>query len=137
MFNDRLAVKFGQLAADQDFMISKGGGYFLNATWGWPAITVADLPSGGPAYPLATPGVRVALSPNDKLGLMVAVFNGDPAGPNCIGNPQVCDNDGLDFRLDSPPLLMAEGAYKYNQKAGLAGTVKLGGCRITSAPSRA
>jgi porin len=127
MFNDRLAVKFGQLAADQDFIISKGGGYFLNATWGWPAITVADLPSGGPAYPLATPGVRVALSPNDKLGLMVAVFNGDPAGPNCIGDPQVCDNNGLDFRLDSPPLLMAEGAYKYNQKAGLPGTVKLGG----------
>jgi porin len=70
--------------------------------------------------------VRVALNPNDQLGLLVAVFNGDPAGPNCTGDPQVCNNDGLDFRLDSPPLLMLEGAYKY-QKEGLAGTIKLGG----------
>ncbi len=70
--------------------------------------------------------MRVALNPNDQLGLMVAVYNGDPTGPNCTGDPQVC-NSGLDFRLDSPPLLMVEGAYKYNQKEGLAGTVKLGG----------
>ena len=50
-------MKVGQLAADAEFVISEGGGYFLNGTWGWPSITAADLPSGGPAYPLATPGV--------------------------------------------------------------------------------
>ena len=85
LFNDKLAVKVGQLAADTEFLISDGGGYFLNATWGWPSITAADLPSGGPAYPFATPGVRVALNPNDRFGLMVAVYNGDPAPPNCTG----------------------------------------------------
>jgi porin len=127
MFNDRVAVRFGQLAADAEFVIADGGGYFLNGTWGWPSITAADLPSGGPAYPLATPGVRVALNPNDKFGLMVAVYNGDPASPNCTGDPQECNSDGLDFRLDSPPLLMIEGAYKYNQEGSLPGAVKLGG----------
>jgi porin len=126
MFDDHMSVRFGQLAADAEFIISNGGGYFLNASWGWPSIAASDLPGGGPAYPLATPGVRVALNPTDQLGLLVAVFNGDPAGPNCTGDPQVCNNDGLDFRLDSPPLLMLEGAYKY-QKEGLAGTIKLGG----------
>lgn len=126
LFNDKLAVKFGQLAADAEFVISEGGGYFLNGTWGWPSITAADLPSGGPAYPLATPGVRVAINPNDKLGLMVAVYNGDPA-PECASeDPQVCNNHGTDFELDDPPLLMAEGAYKYNQDK-LAGTIKIGG----------
>jgi porin len=55
--------------------------------------------------------LRVALKPNDKWSLMLGVYNGDPAGAHCMGNPQVCDNDGLDFRLDSPPLLMAEGSY--------------------------
>jgi porin len=126
LLGDKLAVRFGQLAADAEFVISEGGGFFLNGTWGWPSIAAADLPSGGPAYPLATPGVRVALTPNDKFTLLVGLFNGDPAGPDCEGDPQVCNNNGLDFRLDDPPLLMVEGAYKHHQK-GLAGTIKLGG----------
>lgn len=126
MFNDKVTVKFGQLAADAEFVISEGGGYFLNGTWGWPSITAANLPSGGPAYPLATPGVRVAINPNEKLGLMVAVYNGDPA-PKCRSDdPQVCNPHGLDFELDDPPLLMVEGKYSYNPN-GLAGTVKIGG----------
>ena len=57
---------------------------------------------------------------------MLAVFNGDPADPNCAGDPQVCNNNGLDFSLNSPPLLIAEGSYKYSQ-TDLAGTIKLGG----------
>jgi porin len=126
MFNEKVAARFGQLAADAEFVISEGGGYFLNGTWGWPSITAADLPSGGPAYPLATPGVRVAVNPNDKFGVMVAVYNGDPAPPCFSDDPQVCNNHGLDFELDDPPLLMAEGVYKYNQ-SGLAGAVKFGG----------
>jgi porin len=128
MFNDKLTVKVGQLAADAEFVISEGGGYFLNGTWGWPSITAADLPSGGPAYPLATPGVRVAINPNEKWGLMIGVYNGDPA-PACNkagGDPQRCNPHGLDFELDDPPLLMVEGKYSYNPN-GLAGTVKIGG----------
>ncbi|HSB58190.1 MAG TPA: carbohydrate porin, partial [Methyloceanibacter sp.] len=126
MFGDKLAVKFGQLAADAEFVISEGGGFFLNGTWGWPSITAADLPSGGPAYPLATPGVRVAVTPNDKFQLLVGLYNGDPAPPCASDDPQVCNNNGLDFELDDPPLLMVEGAYKYNQER-LAGQLKLGG----------
>jgi len=127
LFNDHVAVRFGQLVADNEFIVSNGGLHFLNSTLGWPSIAAFDLPGGGPAYPLATPGIRVAITPNDQLGLKLAVFNGDPADPNCRGDPQVCNNDGLDFRLDSPPLLVAEAAYKYNQKEGLAGTIKVGG----------
>jgi porin len=126
LFNDKLAVKFGQLAADAEFVISEGGGYFLNGTWGWPSITAADLPSGGPAYPLATPGVRVAVNPNAKLALMVGVYNGDPAPPCASDDPQVCNPHGLDFELDDPPLLTVEGAYTYNPN-GLRGIVKIGG----------
>lgn len=123
MFNERVWVRFGQLAADGDFFVIKGGDYFLNG-WGWPSITSADLPNGGPGYPLATPGVRVILNPNDKLGLKIGLFNGDPAGPNCKGDPQICDNNGLEFRVGDPPLMMAEGSYKYNQDMGqLPGTI--------------
>jgi porin len=38
----------------------------------------------------------------------------------------VCNDHGVDFELDDPPLLMAEGSYKYNPD-GLAGTIKVGG----------
>jgi porin len=125
LFNDKVTVKIGQLAADAEFVISEGGGYFLNGTWGWPSITAADLPSGGPAYPLATPGVRVAINPNEKLGLMIGVYNGDPA-PACRNeDPQRCNPHGLDFELDDPPLLMVEGKYSYGKH--LPGTVKVGG----------
>jgi porin len=125
-FGDKLAVKIGQLAADTEFILSEGGGWFLNATWGWPSIAAADMPSGGPAYPLATPGVRVAITPNDKTTLLVGIYNGDPSHSCSSDDPQICNNDGLDFDLDSPPLLMVEGAYNYNQDR-LAGTIKVGG----------
>ncbi|MBC8021405.1 MAG: carbohydrate porin [Methyloceanibacter sp.] len=127
MFNEKLSVRIGQLAADEEFVTSDGGGYFLNGTWGWPSITAADLPSGGPAYPLATPGVRVAINPNERLGLMIGVYNGDPA-PACANeDPQRCNDHGLDFELDDDPLLMVEGVYRYNQKGRLPGAVKIGG----------
>jgi len=127
MFDDKLAVRFGQLAADADFIISEGGGFFLNGTWGWPSITASDMPSGGPAYPLATPGVRVAVTPNDNFQLLAGLYNGDPAPPCASDDPQICNSNGLDFELNDPPLLMVEGAYKYNQSGRLPGTVKVGG----------
>lgn len=131
LFNDRISIRFGQLAADSEFMLSDGGEAFLNGTWGWPSITAANMPQSGPAYPLATPGVRLAFNPNDQLGLLVGLFNGKPAG-NCPpdDDPQVCNPHGLDFPVDNPPLLMVEGAFHYNQgERQLPGTIKLGGYR--------
>jgi porin len=127
LLGDTLSIRFGQLAADSEFILSDGGGAFINGTWGWPSITAANLPQGGPAYPLATPGVRVAFTPNDQLTLMAAVYNGRPAG-DCPDeeDPQVCNDHGLDFPVDDPVLLMFEGGYKYSL-GGLPGTVKLGG----------
>jgi porin len=130
LFNDKVSVRFGQLAADSEFILSDGAGAFLNGTWGWPSITAEAMPNGGPAYPLATPGVRVAFNPNDQVALLVGLFNGNPAGPCGNEDPQVCNPHGLDFRISDPPLLMVEGAYKYNQGGGqLPGTIKFGGWR--------
>jgi porin len=126
LLSNRLSVRFGQLRAGNEFIVSRGGGFFINSTFGWPALPDADLPSGGPAYPLATPGARLAIDPSDQFGVLVGVYNGDPADPNCPDNPQVCNNDGLDFALDDPPLLMIEGAYNYGRE-GLTGRIKIGG----------
>jgi porin len=127
LFNDHVTVRVGQLAADTEFLLSSGGSNFLDSTWGWATLPSFDLPGGGPSYPLATPGVRVALTPTDNWSLKLGVYNGDPAGAHCTGNPQVCDDNGLDFRFDTPPLVIVEGSYKYNQDGQLPGTIKVGG----------
>jgi porin len=129
LFNDKVSIRFGQLAVDAEFMLSKGGSAFLNASWGWASITALDMPNGGPAYPFAVPAVRLAFNPNDQLTLRAGLFNGDPAGP-CDTDPQVCNPHNLEFRIKDPPLLYVEGVYKYHQGAGqLPGTIKLGGWR--------
>lgn len=130
LLDGRLSIRFGQLAADSEFLISDGAGAFLNSTWGWPSIAGVNLPDGGPAYPLAAPGARVAFSPNDQLSILAGVFSGDPAGDCAAGVPQVCNPNGFDFPLNAP-LVMVEGAYHYNQGAGqLPGTLKLGTWRL-------
>jgi porin len=54
LWNGQANLRFGQLAADVEFFFSEiSEGRFLQSDW--PTITAADLPSGGPAYPLSTP----------------------------------------------------------------------------------
>jgi porin len=128
---DKVALRFGQLAADTEFNTSSYATQFINSTFGWPAIMAADLPSGGPAYPFATPGVRIKLDPDKNTSLLLGVFNGDPAGPG-PGDPQTRNRYGLNFRVQDPAFVIAEGQYRYNQEktaAGLAGTIKLGAWR--------
>jgi len=130
-FGDLALLRVGQLAADNQFFISEfGNTLYINSTFGWPTIFEEDLPSTGPNYPLATPGVRLKVTPNDRLALLAGLYDGDPAGAGFTGTEQIKDPAGLNFRVRDPPLLMAEAQYKYNQDktaGGLAGTIKLGG----------
>lgn len=131
LLEDRLAIRIGQIAADAEFFASDLAGNLFNSTFGWTTISSDNLPVGGPIYPIATPGARVAFNPNDQLGFMVGLWNGDPVGP-CPEDkdPGECNTDGLDFRLKDPPLLLVEAGYKYNQEgAGLPGVIKVGGWR--------
>jgi porin len=126
--NDETSVRFGQIAADTEFFISTNSANFINSTFGWPENLAVDLPSGGPGYPLATPGVRVRYEPDKNFTFLAAIFDGDPAGPG-LNNPQDRDRYGLNFRVSDPPLLMQEVQYNYNQDkkdTGLPGTIKLG-----------
>ncbi|MEA1833486.1 carbohydrate porin [Methylobacterium durans] len=133
LLDGKLALRAGQLAADTEFIVSQTATLFVNSTFGWPAITGLNLPSGGPAYPLATPAVRAKYTPDDKLSLQVGLFDGDPAGANRPGpdpEPQRLDRSGTNFRTHDPALVVAEAAYAYNtdnDPATLPGTVTLGG----------
>ena len=133
LIGGKVFVRVGQIAADTEFVVSQTGTLFVGSTFGFPSSLTADLPSGGPDFPLATPGVRVKVTPTDSISLLAALFDGDPAGPyrpavNSI-LPQIRDPSGTSFRVQDPPLLMTEAQYAYNQEKGakgLPGTVKLG-----------
>ena len=128
-FGKSSAFRIGQLAADGDFIDAPTAGGLMNGTFGWPALNGADLPSGGPAYPLATPGARL-LGQNKHWSFLTAIYSGNPAGSHCMTNPQACDRYGLTFSFSGGALIFAEGRYsadKADHDAGLAATYKLGG----------
>src|ERR1043165_1868887 len=125
-FNDTFSIRFGQLAADAEFFISDYSVFLMTSDW--PSITAQNLPSGGPAYPLSTPGIRLKFEPNKQLTFLAVLFNGDPSGPG-PEDPQSKTRSGLTFRLQAPPLLMGETQYRYNQEktdTGLAGFWRVG-----------
>jgi porin len=101
-------VRIGQFTAGQEFAISDTASQLVNSTFGWPGSFANDLPSGGPAYPLAAPGVRIAVAPDPRTSLRVAVFAGDPAGPGG-GDPQRRDRHGLNgLRFAGQPFVIGE-----------------------------
>ena len=126
------ALKFGQLGIGTEFLVSQTATLFVNTTYGWPEIAMADLPSGGPAYPFAAPAVRLKYTPNQNFSFMLGVFDGDPAGPAGPGDdpePQRRNRTNTSFRTNDPALLIVQGSYAYNFEEGAVdepGVVTLG-----------
>ncbi len=132
-FDGRLGLRLGQQAADTEFFVSQSATLFVNSSFGWPAINAFDLPSGGPAYPLAAPAIRAKYVPGNGFSLQVGLYDGDPAGANRPGDDpeaQRLNRTGTNFRVHDPALLIAEASYGYNtdkDATGLPGDVTLGG----------
>ena len=108
------SLRFGQFTAAQEFLVSDNADLFVNSTFGWPVLNAIDLPSGGPAYPEATPGVRLQFTATKELVFRAAVFDGNPAGPGS-GNPVLRDPFGVAFRVSDPPFFIVEVAYDHDQ----------------------
>lgn len=129
LFDDKMSVRLGQLAADDEFITSDTAGNLLNGTFGWPVFVSANLPNGGAAYPLATPGARVALAPTDHVTVLAGVFAGDPAGKDCFDDPQICNDHGTTFSMTGGTLGIVELQYHVNDEEdanGLPATYKVG-----------
>jgi len=145
-FNDRLSIRAGQIAIDEEFMtgVNIGGAStpltpaagLINATFGLIQVIPANMTSGGPAYPFAAPGVRVWAAATNELSATGAVLSGDPAGPNCHDdNPLKCNPYGLEFSFTGGSLWMGELQYAVNtdkKATGLTGVYKLGGWYATT-----
>jgi porin len=131
---DRLDVKIGQQSLDQEFMVSQNALLFVNTMFGWPMLPSADLPGGGPAYPLSALGVRVRVRPVNGLSFLTGVFNGSPVVNN-TGDPQHQNPSGTSFPVNGGALVIAELQYAYpalgsmvyaGQAQVLSGIYKLG-----------
>jgi len=126
----RASLRAGQLGADEEFLLSDTASPLMNGTFGWAALVANDQTSGGPAYPLATPGVRLRVAPRRNVAFLLAAFAGNPAGGGCNQDPQLCDRYGTTFSTSGGTLWMSELQYRTGQGEGasaLPGTYKLGG----------
>lgn len=94
LWDDRISLRVGQLAADSEFMISDYAGVFINGTFGWPAFAYMNLPEGGPGYPMGTLGARLAFQPTEGFTFMTAVFQGNVFA-------QDINRHGFRYRLDA------------------------------------
>ena len=107
-FGDKASLRLGQQAADAEFATSSYAVQFINGAFGWPLTLSANLPSGGPAYPFATPAARLKLDPTKDTSLLVALFNGDPAGPGpSTEDPQLRNRYGVNFCVNAPRFCLA------------------------------
>jgi porin len=135
LLNDKVDIKIGEQSLDQEFIVSQNAGLFMNTMFGWPLVPSADLPGGGPAYPLAALGgrVRAALTPN--ITVLAGVFNGSPTARFNSGDAQQRNASGTSFPLNGGELVFGEVQYSFPGNGGmvypggsepLPGTYKLG-----------
>ena len=110
LLDHKISVRIGQLAADTEFVISKYGSTFINATFGWPAFLYTNLPGGGPQFPLGTLGVRLAVNPSDWLNFRTAIFQGNVY-------PEDVNLHSFRWRLDSQNgfFFLNEAQFLWNQ----------------------
>lgn len=124
LFEDALSLRVGQLAADSEFIISDYAALFINASFGWPPFAYMNMPEGGPAYPMGTLGVRLAVQPAFWFTFLTAAFQGD-----------VFEEDvnryGFRYRLDTSTgyTFLNEAQFRWNhadEETGIPGAFKAG-----------
>lgn len=124
LFDDKISLRVGQLAADAEFVISDYGSTFINGTFGWPAFLYLNLPAGGPGYPMGTLGARLTLNPVAWFTFQTAVFQGNVYDQNV-------NRHGFRWRLDGENglLFLNEAQARWNhrdEETGLPGQLKAG-----------
>jgi porin len=132
--DDRLSIRAGLMLADSQFLQSQTAANFINNGISWPMFLAANLPAGGPAYPLPAPGVRVRIKPRDDLALQAAVFSGDPSGGDG-SNQDLPLPTGTVFSFRGGAFFIAEASYLPNQgkdAGGLPGAYRIGAWWHTS-----
>ena len=122
-----LDLRLGQQSIDQEFMLSPFGGVFANMMVGWPILPTEDLYAGGPAYPLSSLAVRLAVIPSPDFTVQTAVFDDNPAGGPFDDDLASRDAGGVLFNLSGGALFIAEAKFSRPAAAHLPGSYQIGG----------
>jgi porin len=123
---DWLRIRIGEQSAGQEFIVSPTAKMFVNATFGFPTLPSADLPSGGPNYPLGTPAIRFRIDASDALTFFAGLFNGNPTGaPLGTPDPQSHDLSGTAFHVNDGAFAIVETRYN-PEGSPKNGTYRLG-----------
>lgn len=109
---DRFDIKIGQQSLDQEYMLSQNALLFVNTMFGWAMLPSADMPGGGPAYPLSALGVRARTRVANSWTVLAGVFNGTPAF-DVSDDAQENNPSGTSFSITGSKLAIAEVQYAY------------------------
>jgi porin len=135
-FADALALRVGVLALDNaGFTTTDTSALFIGSTFGFIDGIAADLPAGGPIYPLSAPGVMLTLRATPAFSLMAAVVSGDPAGHDGATYPPEAYPTGTVFSFSGGALGFVQATLDASRgaaPAALPATFKLGAWYHTS-----
>jgi porin len=82
VLEDAVSLRGGLLGLDSEFCTSEPAFLFLNGTFGMPALMSQNLVNSGPQYPMATPGIRLAVRPVSWLTLRSSLSQANPFPQN-------------------------------------------------------
>jgi len=122
LFDDRVELRIGRIAAGDDFLVSPYNYVFVQNGFDGNPVGIFFNSPGMTAYPNDTWGALVKVRPTARTYIMGGVYNGDPS---------IRDNSdhGVDFSMDGPLFAIAEIAYQPNSlpgDRGLLGNYKAG-----------
>jgi len=116
---DAFVFKIGQIAADEDFMLSEYASLFANSSFGAMPSQV-DRPVF-PIWPVAAPGLYLKVQPSKPFFFQAGIYHGD-AGQDTD------TNHGFDWTEETPvsAAVFCESGLHYSLR-GHAATTRLGG----------
>ena len=122
LFDDRVELRLGRIAAGDDFLVSPYNYVFVQNGFDGNPVGIFFNSPGMTAYPNDTWGALVKVRQTARTYIMGGVYNGDPS---------IRDNSkhGADFSMDGPLFAIAEVAYQPNSlpgDRGLIGNYKAG-----------
>lgn len=126
-FEERLALRLGQLAADEEFAISEYSGTFLNAAFGWPSFISLNAPA--PAFPVAALGTSLRWNLDDSFFAQGGIFDGNPDPGDSAGRPMNRHGTRIKLNRDEGAFAILEMGFDFRQRpenADLPGEYKLG-----------
>jgi porin len=123
-WDERVSLRIGQLAADEEFASTDYASLFINGTCGWPGFIALNAPS--PAYPIAAPGIRLAFKASERWRFQIAAYDGYPDTTDDDGHST--NPNGIAFNLHNSALAIGEVQRSWGQDKGAShpGFCKLG-----------